>query len=87
MDLGLELGALNRPVEVPTDAAPFVRRWCECRAHPSGVRKAGIRGGLDAAKAAFGGELELRAFLARPNAAVFGDEQSAGGTASHSSAH
>ena len=31
-----------RPVEVPTDAAPFVRRLCECRAHPSGVRKAGL---------------------------------------------
>jgi hypothetical protein len=32
-----------RPVEVPTDAAPLVRRRCECRTHPSGVRKAGIR--------------------------------------------
>jgi hypothetical protein len=31
-----------RPVEVLTDAAPLVRRQCECRTHPSGVRKAGI---------------------------------------------
>jgi hypothetical protein len=33
-----------RPVEVPTDAAPLVRRRCECRTHPSGVRKAGMSG-------------------------------------------
>lgn len=34
-----------------------------------------LRGGLDAAKAAFGGEVALRAFLARLNAAVFAGEQ------------